>query len=397
MCEAIRKYGPDNFTVEKIEETDDLNNLDFLEASQIISKDTLHPNGYNAIIPSAGEFLGKQCDQTRIRQSHAMQGNYRSDSQKYVGVLKFNDQRYGARITHYGDLYYRCCPTEIEAAIWYDKMALYLYGEKAKINLEDFRSDFLRSDLNKFFKYETQNKTTSKYVGVYWNVNEQKWKSAFFGEDSIKILGGFNQEILAAEEYDKYIFSKTGRCVNFPENTEKYRTGLISVAPVCMNKVKTSKYKGVSLLSKKNLWESQYRDGKQRYSIKRCKTEEEAARCVDKFAIYFKSTKNMNFPVESYDIQESIGFVKDILNRQDANKTRKYKGVTPLKLKTRNVFEAKLHLRDRSISLGRYKTEDEAAMAIDLKRLELFGESCLEKLFFKESLSVFNNLKNEQQ
>jgi len=66
----------------------------------------------------------------------------------------------------------------------------------------------------------------SKFVGVTWHRQDQKWQAAIKVEGKSLHLGHFLDEFEAARKYDEYA-ARLGRNVNFPENVyEGAGTGL---------------------------------------------------------------------------------------------------------------------------------------------------------------------------
>lgn len=62
LAHAIRKYGPDAMSIEVLHETDDLNELNRLEAREIEARTTLRPRGYNLRTGGANSI---HCAETR--------------------------------------------------------------------------------------------------------------------------------------------------------------------------------------------------------------------------------------------------------------------------------------------------------------------------------------------
>jgi group I intron endonuclease len=67
---AIDKYGVDNFIVEQLEETDDLDMLNKFEIIYILKYNSLIPNGYN--IKHGGNSGGKHNDETKEKIKNSL-------------------------------------------------------------------------------------------------------------------------------------------------------------------------------------------------------------------------------------------------------------------------------------------------------------------------------------
>ena len=109
-------------------------------------------------------------------------------SSQYLGVYK-KDKKWGAQITFSGTLYYLgTFETEIEAANTYNKKALELYDDTAKLN------DVEDSPLTPQIK-------PIKYIGV-WK-NNGKWSARLTFEKKVYNIGTFSTEIEAAKAYNQ--------------------------------------------------------------------------------------------------------------------------------------------------------------------------------------------------
>lgn len=69
---------------------------------------------------------------------------------------------------------------------------------------------------------QTRNKS-SKFKGVCWNKQEEKWQAYIYYNEKLVHLGRFNNEIEAAEAYDKKAIELFGEfaSLNFPYGTYK--------------------------------------------------------------------------------------------------------------------------------------------------------------------------------
>lgn len=71
LYNAIRKYGPENFTIEEIDGANSLSELNYLETHYIYKFNTLAPNGYNL---SSGGGNNRTHESTKKKISKALKG-----------------------------------------------------------------------------------------------------------------------------------------------------------------------------------------------------------------------------------------------------------------------------------------------------------------------------------
>lgn len=168
---ALRKYGLSNFIMEELDKAESLDILIQKEAYWIKSLDSMNPKiGYNMLRQESrtklfsDEIVQKMKESQKLRCSllseekklkiylkcsKAHQGRLKVKTKKYVGVHK--DKRcnaYSTEIAFNGKKYRSNFKTELDAAIAYDKLALYLYGEEAKLNFDN--KNYIGVDLEKF-------------------------------------------------------------------------------------------------------------------------------------------------------------------------------------------------------------------------------------------------------
>jgi hypothetical protein len=98
---------------------------------------------------------------------------------------------------------------------------LYVHGEFPKDQIDHInhdRSDNRIENLRSVtYKENNQNRSkcngTSKFVGIYWNKLENKWRSQISCNSTRQIIGSFHDEIEAALAYDE-----VARFLGFHEN-----------------------------------------------------------------------------------------------------------------------------------------------------------------------------------
>ncbi|QDB70506.1 putative homing endonuclease [Enterococcus phage Entf1] len=82
---AIAKYGKENFTVEELHHTDDFEKLQELEITEIESRNTFTPNGYNVVEGGCGTVGYKHTEETRAKMSKNKKARYNGESNPFYG------------------------------------------------------------------------------------------------------------------------------------------------------------------------------------------------------------------------------------------------------------------------------------------------------------------------
>jgi group I intron endonuclease len=174
LYRAFRKYGVENFSIEELENVDTLEELVKRETEWITQLDTMNPlKGYNmlwqddhikffndevckSISKGVKRFHSGRSPADKLlfytATTKARRGRKTSNHRKYVGVYqpKSGINSYTCEITHNKKKYTKNFRYEEQAAEAYDRMALYLYGEDAKLNFEVKRSSYLLENLEEF-------------------------------------------------------------------------------------------------------------------------------------------------------------------------------------------------------------------------------------------------------
>ena len=170
-----------------------------------------------------------------------------------------------------------------------------LFQDKNKFNFQKTNLELVKHQKATFgsrgHKY-----STSKYKGVFWNKQKNKWQSRISKNGKEKHIGFFDDEILAAKAYDSFAIELFGEYAflnfgNKNSNTNKKKGG----KAIQHRTVSRCGFKGVR--KKFYKYESYiYKNGKALY-IGMFNTPEEAAKAYDQKAFKLYGNKAiLNFP-----------------------------------------------------------------------------------------------------
>jgi group I intron endonuclease len=210
LFRAIKKYGPQNFSINELTRVNSLGEAQKQESRYIIELNTLCPNGYNLTIEdSKREF----CSETKNKMSVSQQGNKNKLNKiGFIGVAKnAKADSFRATIRKNKKPFVKSFKTAQEAAEAYDKIVIFLYGPKAKINFIDNLKDYLREDLLSFYNWfiDRHTNTSSKFKGVSFHKLSGKWQGFVNKNKQRKYLGLFSSEIEAKKAVEDYNESHT--------------------------------------------------------------------------------------------------------------------------------------------------------------------------------------------
>lgn len=113
---------------------------------------------------------------------------------KWQAVFEYQGRKHS--LGHYDD--------EEEAALAIDRVSLHFFGPSAPRNfprrrLEPATPAMMRDQQHAVFK----ERTTSRYVGVWWTERKQRWKATITVNHRVYHLGYYEHEIDAARSYDR--------------------------------------------------------------------------------------------------------------------------------------------------------------------------------------------------
>ena len=248
ITRAIKKYGKENFSIQKICDCSDQNQLDNSEKYYISFFNSRLPNGYNILEGGNGGSLLKE---TKDKISKRLKGvpksldhiinaangykraakinpeilkrpkrgqfnsetrkglsRNREKTSKFMGVVK-DGSKWRCEIYNLGKRLTETYLTEEAAARAYD-----FYLIKNKLEPINFPSDIWDEDKLKSFRSKKIRK--SPYYGV--REHRKKYDAMIWFEKRRKFLGSFDTEIEAAKAVDSFLRLNNLSARNFPEN-----------------------------------------------------------------------------------------------------------------------------------------------------------------------------------
>ncbi len=212
---AIRKYGKENFHVELIDTANSLEELDQLENECIQFFNTLSPYGYNSLMDVPTHRVFSKEFISRKRKAFNQFLNSLSQKQKeeiYTKIQYAHQGKYWQTcLTYKQRRYSKFFKSEVESAIAYDKMVLYLFGKDAKLNFPNQRSKYLMENLQLFYNFFIQKTKTSKYKGVSWDKNRKKWQAQIKRGQNKRISKRFDSEEEASRFYKECLAKIEGK------------------------------------------------------------------------------------------------------------------------------------------------------------------------------------------
>lgn len=177
ISRAISKYGWENFTVEVIETCASEEDMNQKEVDVILECKSTDPMiGYNVCSEKQDHRFSNSDYYSKI-QKHAVQGRKNesvSKYSKYVGTRLWDDKWYCQCFVD-GKSISKRCEDETKAAELYDKISMYHYGEKCKLNFENMREKYKKEDLKSVFDSFIDITHSSKEPNVCYDKSRNSW------------------------------------------------------------------------------------------------------------------------------------------------------------------------------------------------------------------------------
>lgn len=133
--------------------------------------------------------------------------NIINKSRKYRGIY-FRNNSYKAAVSVNKKTYnIGSFNLEMEAAKAYDIAALYYHGEFVYLNFPELINEYKKDPyyVGRVFENSFRHKVSSKYFGVYWKKQTEKWIAQVTINNKTKSLGCYTNEMEAAKVRDLYI------------------------------------------------------------------------------------------------------------------------------------------------------------------------------------------------
>lgn len=222
----------------------------------------------------------------------------------------------------------------------------------------------------------SQENSSSRYKGVSWKKQENRWRSTIFYNGKQINIDQFICEEQAARAHDKKALELYGEyaCINFPREDYLLDDGSYE-RYVKKEQPTTSQYRGVSQYKQGEKWAvSMSHNGKTAYiGIFTC--EEQAARAYDRKALELHGECDyLNFPKEDY-LMDNGDLIAPILGmgvEYRKKLTSQYRGVGWDKQAKK--WQVRISHNGKTANIGRFTCEKEAARAYNKKALELWGD-----------------------
>lgn len=188
---AIAKYGSENFKFEKLLEAEN-EALPLLESENIIKHNTFSPSGYNVEMYQPFKILAPESLE-KLSQSQQGLNKCKTKSSKFIGAY-FTSGSWYVELAKNKKRHKRIAEDEIDAATKYDKLALVLYGSRAKLNFEENRNKWTREELETFFNEFHYKERPIEQRHTYFDKSRGKWVARVKFDKRYIQLGRFATE-----------------------------------------------------------------------------------------------------------------------------------------------------------------------------------------------------------
>ena len=260
--------------------------------------------------------------------------------------------------------------------------------ENTKVITENYKNTNFLSKTNK----------VSKYNGVSFSIENNKWTSRLHKNNESIFLGYYPTQLEAAIIYNDY-----ASYININQNKdEKYQLNILdNYIPNPRDIVeernniklenKSSKYNGVYFIKSKQIFECGINYKKKSYKLYKNNNEDECAKVYNEQALYFNN--NLNTKYKLNEIDNFITNEKNHIHELEINKIKKYSRFTGVTIRNdTNKFRSYIKYNRKVINCGTFVNEIDAGKAYNKKAEEL---NLLETTKSKYKLNVFDEDENK--
>lgn len=315
LYRAMRKYGPDAFTIQQIDSATSFAEMCEKEKQHILARRSyVEEIGYNMSLQTDNglELLDEDAIQ---RRCHSMHRTLASKQKAKHGIgVRLTNGRYIANLTCGGVQYNLGFATCEEAATAYDKLALYFHGDMAVLNYPDrqYNRDEVE-DAYRQFKEAADAPPSSTYWGV--TQNQGQFSASLWHNGRLLQFGRFDDEVEAALAVDKartHLFGPSHPRLNLPERAKEY-ADLVALAQ-WFDTVTHKRTRGISFDRRMRKYTASLVVGEQIVYLGSFSDPVEAAKRRDRGVVYYGTDDKLNYPeeIEAYrsDCQEVIERIK---------------------------------------------------------------------------------------
>lgn len=326
-------------------------------------------SGYFTCNPQADMFYIRRCYNCELAEKviHHILDKYREESNKEWFSISENLAKYTIDLVcDFLDNFINCSERLPELGIkeFLDTLPII----KPEFNVE------------KTIKYRNNivnNKTDGKFHGVSYCPKNEKWKVCLYSGKEHRFLGYYDTDIEAAITYNDYasFVNNTSHIKYILNNIENYTPNPRDLYTEKVNErnnkkfeKKTSKYIGVYYVVSRQYFECSITYKKKHYKFFRHKDELECAKKYNEEALYFNN--NLGTKLTLNNIPDFVTVERNHI-QFDAEKVKRYSRFTGVTIRRdSNKFRAYIKFNRKTINLGTWKTEEEAAVAYNTKAEE---------------------------
>ncbi len=217
---------------------------------------------------------------------------------------------------------------------------------------------------------------TGKYKGVFYRNDKNAWESTIKMDYGEYFLGYYDSEEEAAFIYNDYaIFlnetKSTTYTINYIKDYTPNPRDIVLENRKRVEENKTSKYIGVYFDSKKKVFNSGIWYNNKHHHLGKSSNEEECAMMYNRQALFFNDTKGTNYDLNVVSETEDI-FPENLYEKnQTYLKNKKSSSFIGVRKQSKNRYTAHISVKHKSVHLGCFENEVDAAKAFNAYAIEL--------------------------